>query len=76
MLHPKVMVRYLFADDVETVPGAARTVLSDASEGRTRFRRSFLWVEPADPDVSTTLRPTMEGTAIAGDAAIKQAFES
>jgi uncharacterized protein YndB with AHSA1/START domain len=117
MLRPDVMERYLFADDVEKVPGARgqdlgadfhchhggslvnmrvvslvqeqeltlvadqpttmhiTTRLSDAGGGRTRFLRSFLWEEPTDPEVATTLRQMMEGMVIAGEGAIKSAFE-
>src|SRR5205814_5656230 len=102
MLKPSVMERYLFADDVETVPGARgedlgsefhchhggslvsmrvvslepnreltliadqpttmhiTTRLGEAGEGRTRVARSFLWEEPADPDVAQSLRQMME----------------
>jgi uncharacterized protein YndB with AHSA1/START domain len=117
MLRPDVMERYLFADDVEQVPGArgedlgsefhchhggslvsmrvvslvpqreltlvadqpatmhVTTRLSDAGAGRTRVARSFLWEEPADPDVAASLREMMRGMATAGEGAIKEAFE-
>ncbi len=117
LLEPKVMERYLFADDVEAVPGARgedlgaefhchhggsvvsmrvvnlepgreltliadqpttmyiTTRLSDEGAGRTRVSRSFLWEEPADPDVAQPLRQMMEAMVAAGEAAIKSAFE-
>jgi uncharacterized protein YndB with AHSA1/START domain len=116
MLKPKVMQRYLFADDVETIPGARgetlasefhchhggemvtmrvvslvpdseltlvadkpttmhiTTRLSDAGAERTRVVRSFLWDEPADPEIADSLRQMMAAMVAAGEGAIAEIF--
>jgi len=51
------------------------TYLSDDGDGRTRFHRSFLWDEPADPEVAEGLRQMMQATVLAGEGAITAAFE-
>src|SRR3989440_5662962 len=117
MLIPAVMERYLFADGVDTVPGARgedlgsefhchhggslvsmrvvslepgqeltliadqpttmhiTTRLGDAGAGQTRVSRSFLWEEPADPEVAQSLHPMMAAMVAAGGKAIKKGFE-
>jgi len=116
MLKPEVMQRYLFADDVETIPGARgeslaeefhchhggelvtmRVVsivpesemtlvadkpttmhvtsrLSDAGREQTRLVRSFLWEEPADPEVADGLRQMMAAMVQAGEGALQEVF--
>ena len=116
MLKPKVMQRYLFADDVETIPGARgetlasefhchhggelvtmrvvslvpdseltliadkpttmhiTTRMSPAGADRTRLVRSFLWDEPADPEVRDGLRQMMAAMVAAGEGAIQEIF--
>src|SRR2546428_2949674 len=118
MLIPAVMERYLFADGVDTVPGARgedlgsefhchhggslvsmrvvslepgqeltliadqpttmhiTTRLSDAGAGQTKVSRSFLWEEPADPEVAQSLRPMMEAMVAAGATAIQKGFRA
>ena len=51
------------------------TRLSDAGAGQTKVSRSFLWEEPADPEVAQSLRPMMEAMVAAGETAIKEVFE-
>jgi uncharacterized protein YndB with AHSA1/START domain len=51
------------------------TRLTDAGTGRTQVARSFLWEEPADPEVASAVREMMQGTVAAGEAAIKEVFE-
>jgi len=117
MLIPAVMEHYLFADGVDTVPGARgedlgsefhchhggslvsmrvvslepgqeltliadqpttmhiTTRLSDAGAGQTKVSRSFLWEEPADPEVAQSVRPMMEAMVAAGETVIKEVFE-
>jgi uncharacterized protein YndB with AHSA1/START domain len=117
MLKPAVMQRYLFADDVDAVPGARgedlgsefhchhggsmvsmrvvslepeqeltliadqpttmhiTTRLSDAGGGQTNVSRSFLWDEPANPEIAQNLRQMMQGMVAAGEGAIKEVFE-
>jgi hypothetical protein len=114
MLKPEVMQHYLFADDVEAIPGARgetlasefhchhggelvtmRVVslvpdteltlvadkpttmyvtsrLSDAGSGRTRLVRSFVWDEPADPEIAERLRDMMGAMVQAGEVAIQE----
>jgi uncharacterized protein DUF2652 len=116
MLKAEVMQRYLFADDVETIPGARgetlasefhchhggemvtmRVVslvpdqeltlvadkpttmhitsrLSDAGGARTRLVRSFLWDEPADPEIAGGLRQMMAAMVEAGEGALREVF--
>ena len=116
MLKPDVMQRYLFADDVETIPGARgetlasefhchhggemvtmRVVslvpekeltlvadkpttmhitsrLSDAGGAQTRLVRSFLWEEPADPEIADGLRQMMAAMVQAGEGALQEVF--
>ena len=47
----------------------------DSGDGGTRVLRSFLWEEPADPDVAQSVRQMMEGIVVAGEGAIKSVFE-
>ena len=47
----------------------------DSGDGGTRVLRSFLWEEPADPDVAQSVRQMMEGIVLAGEGAIKSVFE-
>ena len=63
----------LIADQPTTMHITTR--LSDADEGRTTVARSFLWEEPADAEVSASVREMMAGMAVAGEAAIKEVFE-
>jgi hypothetical protein len=37
--------------------------------------RSFLWEEPADPDIASAVRGMMLATAAAGEGAIKEVLE-
>ena len=116
MLKPKVMQRYLFADDVTEIPGARgealdaefhchhggemvsmrvvslvpdaeltlvsdkpttmhiTTRLSRAGADQTRVVRSFLWEEPADPEIAQTLRDIMAAMAPAGETAMQEIF--
>jgi len=62
----------LIADQPTTMHITTR--LSDA-RGQTRVSRSFLWEEPADPEVAQSLRPMMETMIAAGEGAIKEVFE-
>ena len=63
----------LLAD--QPTPMHITTYLSDDGDGRTRFHRSFLWDEPADPDVAEGLRQMMQAMVLAGEGAIKAAFD-
>jgi uncharacterized protein YndB with AHSA1/START domain len=51
------------------------TRLTDEDGGRTRVARSFLWEEPADPDVAEGLRQMMAAMVAAGEGAIKSVFD-
>ena len=51
------------------------TRLTDEGNGRTTIKRSFVWEEPADPDVAEGLRAIMAGTVAAGEGAMKEVFE-
>lgn len=116
MLKPEVMQRYLFADDVESTPGARggalasefhchhggemvtmrvvslvpekeltlvadkpttmhiTSLMSDAGRERTRLVRSFLWEEPADPEIAEGLRGMMGAMIVAGESALQEVF--
>jgi uncharacterized protein YndB with AHSA1/START domain len=50
------------------------TRMSDAGDGQTRVARSFLWEEPADPDVAQSVREMMQAMVAAGEDAIKEVF--
>ena len=50
------------------------TRLSGVDGGRTRVARSFLWDEPADPEIAQTLRDIMRAMVPAGEAAIQEVF--
>ena len=63
----------LIADQPTTMHITTR--LADVGAGRTNVARSFLWEEPADPEVAATLLQMMQGMVVAGEGAIKQAFE-
>ena len=51
------------------------TRIADEGDGRTSIRRSFLWDEPADPEVAEGLRQMMNGTVLAGEDAMRAVFE-
>ena len=51
------------------------TSLSDAGGGRTRITRSFLWDEPADPEIAQPMRQMLEAMVLAGEAEMKSVFE-
>ncbi len=51
------------------------TRMSDAGQHRTRVARSFLWEEPADPEIADTLRQMMQAMVLAGESAIKEVFQ-
>ena len=116
MLKPKVMQRYLYADDVTEIAGARgealdaefhchhggemvsmrvvsmvreseltlvsdkpttmyiTTRLSEAGADRTRIVRSFLWEQPADPEIAQNLRDMMAAMAPAGEDAMREVF--
>ena len=63
----------LIAD--QPTPMHITTRMSDAGDGRTKIGRSFLWEEPADPEVAETLREMMQAMVLAGEVAIKSVFE-
>ena len=63
----------LIADQPTTMHITTR--LSDAGAGQTKVSRSFLWEEPADPEVAQSVRPMMEAMVAAGETAIKEVFE-
>ena len=63
----------LIADQPTTMYITTR--LTDAGTARTLVARSFLWVEPADPEVAGGVREMMQATIAAGEAAIKEVFE-
>ena len=63
----------LIADQPTTMHITTR--LLDADGGATRVSRSFLWEEPADAEVASSVREMMAGMAVAGEAAIKEVFE-
>ncbi len=63
----------LIADQPTTMHITTR--LSDAGAGQTVVSRSFLWEEPADPEVAQGLRPMMAAMVAAGETAIKEVFE-
>lgn len=51
------------------------TRLSDAGDGHTRIRRSFVWDVPAEPEVANSVRAMMEGVTLAGESALRDVFE-
>jgi uncharacterized protein YndB with AHSA1/START domain len=59
----------------QPTPMYITTRITDAGKDRTRIARSFIWETPADPEVAQGVREMMEGTVIAGEAAIKEVFE-
>ena len=59
----------------QPTPMYITTRLRDAGEARTEVTRSFLWDEPADPDVRSSLAEMMAGVVAAGEGAIKEVFE-
>ena len=63
----------LIADEPTTMHITTR--LSGVGDGQTRVSRSFLWEEPADPEIALNLRRMMEGMVAAGEGAIKDVFE-
>src|SRR5205814_4510805 len=63
----------LIADQPTTMHITTR--LSDAGDGQTKVSRSFLWEEPADPEIAQGLGQMMPAMVTAGEAAIKEVFE-
>ena len=63
----------LIADQPTTMHITTR--LSDAGDGQTKVSRSFLWEEPADPEIAQGLGQMMAAMVTAGEAAIKEVFE-
>jgi len=55
--------------------GYITTRLSDAGAGRTRIVRSFLWDQPADPEVAEGLNQVIDSMMRAGEGALKAVFE-
>ena len=50
------------------------TRLSGVDGGHTRVARSFLWDEPADPEIAEGLRGMMGAMVAAGETAIQEVF--
>src|SRR5438309_702833 len=63
----------LYAD--QPTPMYITTRLSDADGGGTKIGRSFIWEEPADPDVASQVRQLLEAVVFAGEGAIKSVFD-
>ena len=63
----------LIADQPTTMYITTR--LADAENAGTVVARSFLWEEPADPEVAGGVREMMEAMVAAGESAIKEVFE-
>jgi uncharacterized protein YndB with AHSA1/START domain len=51
------------------------TRLTDEGSGRTGIERSFVWDEPADPEVAEGLLQMMSATVVAGEDAMREVFE-
>lgn len=51
------------------------TRLTDSGDGRTTITRSFLWEEPAEPDVAGPMRQILEAMVSAGEAEMKSVFD-
>jgi len=63
----------LYAD--QPTPMYITTRLSDADGGGTKIGRSFIWEEPADPDVASQVRQMLQAVVFAGEGAIKSVFD-
>jgi hypothetical protein len=59
----------------QPAPMYVTTRIRDCGESRTRILRSFLWDEPADPDVAENVRQIMESVVFGGEGALRDAFE-
>jgi uncharacterized protein YndB with AHSA1/START domain len=59
----------------QPTPMYITTRLSATGDGRTEVARSFLWEQPADPDIRASLAEMMAGVVAAGEGAIKEVFE-
>ena len=59
----------------QPTPMYITTRLHDAGDGRTQVARSFLWEQPADPEIRQSLAEMMAAVVAAGEGAIKEVFE-